>query len=250
MWRTISFCQQAVNRLRPLVHCSPGCKTLGSKVMGLMRLNVMGSFQVQDTQHNSSTGFSLFTRPVFKHFTDVFLTDVASTSVSLTVSHTDSGFTACFSCSHSSSYSSCLLLPCSRLRSNVDGKYLMDGVPFSCCSTFSPRPCIQQHISDSSAHFNYDQQSQQLNLWRRGCRQALMDHYTGIMQSIGLIVLLIWLFEVLQPQLTHTLCTHSDLAENTGELCLQDPEVLQEAEFVFLSSLFIIHTRTILLGFC
>ncbi|XP_035534289.1 peripherin 2-like b [Morone saxatilis] len=82
-----------------------------------------------------------------------------------------------------------------RLRSNVDGKFLMDGVPFSCCSTFSPRPCIQQQVSNSSAHFNYDQQSQQLNLWRRGCRQALMDHYTSIMQSIGLTVLLIWLFE-------------------------------------------------------
>ncbi|XP_047429893.1 photoreceptor outer segment membrane glycoprotein 2-like [Mugil cephalus] len=84
-----------------------------------------------------------------------------------------------------------------RLRSNVEGKYLMDGVPFSCCSTFSPRPCIQQKLSNSSAHFNYDQQSQQLNLWRRGCQQALLDHYTGILQSIGLTVLLIWLFELL-----------------------------------------------------
>ncbi|KAM8725331.1 photoreceptor outer segment membrane glycoprotein 2-like [Acanthopagrus schlegelii] len=84
-----------------------------------------------------------------------------------------------------------------RLRSNVDGRFLMDSVPFSCCSTLSPRPCIQQQLSTSSAHFNYDQQSQQLNLWRRGCRQALMDHYTGIMQSIGLTVLLIWLFELL-----------------------------------------------------
>ncbi|GLD56899.1 photoreceptor outer segment membrane glycoprotein 2-like protein [Lates japonicus] len=84
-----------------------------------------------------------------------------------------------------------------RLRNNVEGKYLMDGVPFSCCSTFSPRPCIQQQVSNSSAHFNYDQQSQQLNLWRRGCRQTLLDHYTGIMQSIGLTVLLIWLFELL-----------------------------------------------------
>lgn len=90
-------------------------------------------------------------------------------------------------------------LLCSRLRSNVDGKFLVDGVPFSCCSTFSPRPCIQQQLGDSSAHYNYDQQSRQLNLWRRGCQQALMDHYTGIMQSVGLIVLLIWLFEVLQP---------------------------------------------------
>ncbi|XP_006793469.1 photoreceptor outer segment membrane glycoprotein 2-like [Neolamprologus brichardi] len=81
-----------------------------------------------------------------------------------------------------------------RMRSNVEGKYLMDGVPFSCCSTFSPWPCIQHHLSTSSTQ---DEKSQQLNLWRRGCQQALLDHYTGIMQSIGLTVLLIWLFELL-----------------------------------------------------
>ncbi|XP_030577218.1 photoreceptor outer segment membrane glycoprotein 2-like isoform X2 [Archocentrus centrarchus] len=87
-----------------------------------------------------------------------------------------------------------------RMRSNVQGKYLMDGVPFSCCSTFSPRPCIQHQLSTGSTHFKYDVQSQQLNLWRRGCRQALLEHYTSIMQSIGLTVLLIWLFEVPQHQ--------------------------------------------------
>ncbi len=94
----------------------------------------------------------------------------------------------------------------------------MDGVPFSCCSTLSPRPCIQHQVSNSSAHFNYDQQSQQLNLWRRGCRQALMDHYTSIMQSIGLMVLLIWLFEVLQPWLTHTPIIHIDF--KIQEICV------------------------------
>lgn len=90
-----------------------------------------------------------------------------------------------------------VLCPHSRFRNNVDGKYLVDQVPFSCCSTFSPRPCIQQQVSDVSAHFNYDQLSQQLNLWRKGCRQALMEHYTSIVQSIGLMALLIWMFEVL-----------------------------------------------------
>ncbi|XP_068454815.1 photoreceptor outer segment membrane glycoprotein 2-like [Clinocottus analis] len=84
-----------------------------------------------------------------------------------------------------------------RLRSNVDRKYLTDGVPFSCCSPSSPRPCIQQHVSDRSLHYNYDQRSQQLNLWSEGCRPALLNHYTGLLQSIGLTVLLIWLFELL-----------------------------------------------------
>ncbi|XP_005158919.1 photoreceptor outer segment membrane glycoprotein 2 isoform X1 [Danio rerio] len=83
-----------------------------------------------------------------------------------------------------------------RLRSNVESKYLMDGVPFSCCNVNSPRPCIQHQISNNSAHFNYDYQTEELNLWMRGCRQALLQYYTNIMHSIGLMVLIIWLFEL------------------------------------------------------
>ncbi|XP_028828396.1 photoreceptor outer segment membrane glycoprotein 2 isoform X2 [Denticeps clupeoides] len=82
-----------------------------------------------------------------------------------------------------------------RIRSNVEGKYLMDGVPFSCCNVNSPRPCIQYQITNNSAHYNYDYQSEELNLWKRGCRQALLEYYTSIMHSIGFIVLIIWLFE-------------------------------------------------------
>lgn len=88
------------------------------------------------------------------------------------------------------------LLPSSRLRSNVEGKYLMDGVPFSCCNTFSPRPCIQHQITNNSAHFSYEHQTELLNLWMKGCRQALLEYYTHVMQSIGLTVLITWLFEV------------------------------------------------------
>ncbi|KAK3538204.1 hypothetical protein QTP70_033115 [Hemibagrus guttatus] len=83
-----------------------------------------------------------------------------------------------------------------RLRSNVEGKYLIDGVPFSCCNINSPRPCIQYQITNNSAHFNYDYQTDELNLWSKGCHQALVDYFTYIMHSIGLIVLLIWLFEL------------------------------------------------------
>nr|XP_020500897.1 photoreceptor outer segment membrane glycoprotein 2-like [Labrus bergylta] len=83
-----------------------------------------------------------------------------------------------------------------RLRSNVEGKYLMDGVPFSCCNIDSPRPCIQQQITNNSAHFNYEHQTEELNLRMKGCRQALLDYFTHIMQSIGLTVLIIWLFEL------------------------------------------------------
>ncbi|XP_048852649.1 photoreceptor outer segment membrane glycoprotein 2-like [Brienomyrus brachyistius] len=83
-----------------------------------------------------------------------------------------------------------------RLRSNVEGKYLTDGVPFSCCNPSSPRPCIQHQVTNNSAHYNYNYQAEELNLWPQGCRQALLEYYTHIMQSIGLTVLLIWLFEL------------------------------------------------------
>ncbi|KAL4656395.1 photoreceptor outer segment membrane glycoprotein 2-like [Arapaima gigas] len=83
-----------------------------------------------------------------------------------------------------------------RLRSNVEGKYLVDNVPFSCCNPSSPRPCIQHQVTNSSAHFNYDYTTEELNLWRRGCRQALLEYFTQIMQSVGLTVIIIWLFEL------------------------------------------------------
>lgn len=85
---------------------------------------------------------------------------------------------------------------CSRLKSNVDGKFLVDGVPFSCCNPSSPRPCIQYQLTNNSAHYNYDFLTEELNIWMKGCREALLDYYTGIMRSIGIAALLIWLFEV------------------------------------------------------
>ncbi|KAM6953339.1 rod outer segment membrane protein 1b [Aplochiton taeniatus] len=72
-----------------------------------------------------------------------------------------------------------------RVRSNVDGRYLLDGVPFSCCNPSSPRPCLQQHLLDNKAHFNYEHQSEELNLYNRGCRKALVDYYMGLMNTIG-----------------------------------------------------------------
>ncbi|XP_078419470.1 photoreceptor outer segment membrane glycoprotein 2-like [Cetorhinus maximus] len=83
-----------------------------------------------------------------------------------------------------------------RLKSNVNGKYLLDGIPFSCCNYNSPRPCIQRQLTNNAAHYNYDYVTEELNHWTTGCRQALLDYYTQIMQSIGFSVLIIWLFEV------------------------------------------------------
>ncbi|CAL1613617.1 unnamed protein product [Knipowitschia caucasica] len=83
-----------------------------------------------------------------------------------------------------------------RIRSNVDGRYLLDGVPFSCCNPGSPRPCLQNHLTDNHAHYNYEYQSEDLNLFNRGCRQALTDYYMGLMNSTGPGVLSVILIQV------------------------------------------------------
>lgn len=84
----------------------------------------------------------------------------------------------------------------SRISSNVDGKYLMDGVPFSCCNPSSPRPCIQQQVTNNSAHYSYDHYTEELNIWKRGCRDALVSYYGGMMNSIGILVLAVTLLQV------------------------------------------------------
>ncbi|KAM7417536.1 hypothetical protein PAMA_017261 [Pampus argenteus] len=83
-----------------------------------------------------------------------------------------------------------------RIRSNVDGRYLLDGVPFSCCNPASPRPCLRYHLTDNSAHYNYEYQSEELNLYNRGCRQALVDYYMDLMNSTGPGVLSVILIQI------------------------------------------------------
>ncbi|KAF5896022.1 RDS/peripherin-like protein xRDS35 [Clarias magur] len=83
-----------------------------------------------------------------------------------------------------------------RVKSNVDGRFLVDGVPFSCCNPASPRPCIQYHLLDNTAHYNYEYQSEELNLYSRGCRQALVNYYMGLMNTIGPAVLSVFLIQM------------------------------------------------------
>ncbi|CAM9976780.1 photoreceptor outer segment membrane glycoprotein 2-like [Lampetra fluviatilis] len=83
-----------------------------------------------------------------------------------------------------------------RLKSNVDGKYLVDGVPFSCCNPSSPRPCIQHSVTNNSAHYNYDYLTEELNLWMRGCRDALLEHFSAFVHAIATVGVLVWLFEL------------------------------------------------------
>ncbi|XP_053304778.1 rod outer segment membrane protein 1 [Spea bombifrons] len=83
-----------------------------------------------------------------------------------------------------------------RIKSNVDGRYLMDSVPFSCCNPSSPRPCIHIQITNNSAHYSYNYQTDELNIWVRGCREVLLSYYTGIMATNGVAVTLSFILEV------------------------------------------------------
>ncbi|XP_060912258.1 rod outer segment membrane protein 1a [Labrus mixtus] len=82
-----------------------------------------------------------------------------------------------------------------RIKSNVDGRYLVDGVPFSCCNPTSPRPCIQYQLTNNTAHYNYDYQTEELNIYLRGCREALVNYYMGLMNTIGTAVLSVFLLQ-------------------------------------------------------
>lgn len=84
----------------------------------------------------------------------------------------------------------------SRVKSNVDGRYLVDGVPFSCCNPSSPRPCIQYQLTNNSAHYNYEYQTEELNIYLQGCREALLSYYMGLMNTIGGGVLSVFLLQV------------------------------------------------------
>uniref|UniRef100_A0A3B3Z624 Peripherin-2 n=1 Tax=Periophthalmus magnuspinnatus TaxID=409849 RepID=A0A3B3Z624_9GOBI len=72
---------------------------------------------------------------------------------------------------------------------NVEGKFLMDSVPFSCCNPGSPRPCIQHHLTNNSAHYDYDLRTEELNIWTRGCREALFSYFSSMMSSIGALII-------------------------------------------------------------
>lgn len=72
----------------------------------------------------------------------------------------------------------------------------MDAVPFSCCNPSSPRPCIQIQLTNNSAHFSYDHYTEELNIWKRGCREALVSYYGGMLNTIGILVLLVTVLEV------------------------------------------------------
>ncbi|XP_004646801.1 rod outer segment membrane protein 1 [Octodon degus] len=84
-----------------------------------------------------------------------------------------------------------------RIQSNVEGLYLTDGVPFSCCNPHSPRPCLQSHLSDPYAHPLFDPRQPNLNLWPQGCHEVLLDHLQGLAGTLGSVLVFTFLLQVL-----------------------------------------------------
>ncbi|XP_037694139.1 rod outer segment membrane protein 1 [Choloepus didactylus] len=72
-----------------------------------------------------------------------------------------------------------------QIQSNVEGLYLTDGVPFSCCNPHSPRPCLQSRLSDPHAHPLFDPRQPNLNLWAQGCHGVLLGHLQGLASMLG-----------------------------------------------------------------
>jgi hypothetical protein len=87
---------------------------------------------------------------------------------------------------------------CSRIQSNVEGLYLTDGVPFSCCNPHSPRPCLQSRLSDLYAHPLFDPRQPNLNLWAQGCHEVLLGHLQGLSNTLGSILAVTFLLQVSQ----------------------------------------------------
>nr|KAF6275563.1 retinal outer segment membrane protein 1 [Myotis myotis] len=82
-----------------------------------------------------------------------------------------------------------------RIQSNVEGLYLTDGVPFSCCNPHSPRPCLQDRLSDPHAHPLFDPRQPNLNLWAQGCHGVLLGHLQGLASTLGSLLAVTFLLQ-------------------------------------------------------
>lgn len=83
----------------------------------------------------------------------------------------------------------------------------MDSVPFSCCNPGSPRPCIQHHLTNNSAHYDYDHRIEELNIWTRGCHEVLFSYFSGMMSSIGVFIIFTVILEVRLHHKSHFLAS-------------------------------------------
>lgn len=56
-------------------------------------------------------------------------------------------------------------------------------------------------MTNNTAHYSYDHYTEELNVWNRGCSEALLSYYGGMMNTIGALVLLVTLLEVREHEM-------------------------------------------------
>ncbi|XP_051821480.1 rod outer segment membrane protein 1 [Antechinus flavipes] len=84
-----------------------------------------------------------------------------------------------------------------QIQSNVEGRYLIDGVPFSCCNPHSPWPCLQRQLSSAQARPLSDPRQLGLNLWERGCHGVLLGHLRALAGTLGTLLGVTFFLQVL-----------------------------------------------------
>ncbi|XP_027714613.1 LOW QUALITY PROTEIN: rod outer segment membrane protein 1 [Vombatus ursinus] len=84
-----------------------------------------------------------------------------------------------------------------QIHSNVEGLYLIDGVPFSCCNPHSPWPCLQNQLSSTQVHPLSDPRQPNLNLWEQGCHGVLLRLLGGLASTLGTVLGITFLLQVL-----------------------------------------------------
>ena len=82
----------------------------------------------------------------------------------------------------------------------MEGLYLIDGVPFSCCNPHSPRPCLQSQLSDPHAHPLFDPRQPNHNHWSQGCHEVLLGHLQGLASTLGNMLAVTFLLQVSQQR--------------------------------------------------
>ncbi|XP_074662353.1 photoreceptor outer segment membrane glycoprotein 2-like [Tubulanus polymorphus] len=92
----------------------------------------------------------------------------------------------------------------------------LDHVPFSCCDPSSMRPCVDRFVRNKSLH---GKKYTSVTLYKTGCADALRNHLEKIiLKPSGILVLIIWAFNLIMIILAQYLRTSIKNAVDKGNL--------------------------------
>ncbi|KAE8280894.1 Potassium voltage-gated channel subfamily G member 3 [Larimichthys crocea] len=72
----------------------------------------------------------------------------------------------------------------------------------------------EHHLTNNSAHYDYDHRIEELNIWTRGCREALFSYFSGMMNSIGILIITTIILESVDMAGLKYLCTALETMED------------------------------------